>query len=598
MNDQQANTLFEQSIALLQQGKTQDALKLLAKLDQAIPSNPGILFFTATGLSISGNKHKAIQTYERVLRLNPQFIEAYNNLALDLAYLGQHESAVSHFDKALAIHPDFAEGLINKGCSLNELGLTKKAIACFEQALKLRPNNSEALANLTISYIKLEAYEKARHVALHMLSLDKNDYKAYQNLGDISLKEEDPEGAIEFFNSALKIKPDDADAISGIGTAHLAANNLSAALKCFETTLRINPDHGLTYNNLGLLYQDARDFDKAIKFFSHPIQNQKRAKSREYNRALAYLHANNLESGWKDYLWRWSEIDVPITYLQTKNPQWDGQAVNNPVLIWHEQGIGDQILFGTLLAEAAAKAPDLLVRLDTRLLPLFQRSFPRIRFISPESPITDNDFKYHCPIGDLARLFRNKLNDFGHQPISYLKTDACRAQVLRDFIKIENPVIGLSWSTKGKKSKERNLPIGDVIASIQHTLPATFIDLQYVNTTEDRERIAKNQSVLIQRIDEVDNFNDIDSLAALISACDFVVTCSNSTAHIAGAIGKETYLLVPFSRGRHWYWSHIGENGQSLWYPSIKIIPQTIAGDWTEPINRLETCLKNRPKQG
>lgn len=596
MQEQQANALFEQSVALLQQGKAQEALKILAKLDQAIPGNPGILYFTATGYSIAGNKHKAIQTYERVLRLNPQFIEAYNNIAIDLAHLGHHQKAIAFLDRALVIRPDFIEALDNKGCFLNSMGHHSAAYDCFEAALRISPRDATALANLSATLIQLGDYEQAKILTNQLLESNPNDYRGHSNLGKICARQEKYEDALEHFNKAHALNLKDLDTLSNIGSTHASLGNFALANKFFDMAIAINPDYGTTLLGLGLMHHDLGDFNKAVFYFNKKTTDKFRISAREYSRAISQLHLKNLATGWIDYAWRWKESGLPIPYLITSNPLWDGQITKEPVLIWHEQGIGDQILFGTLLAEAATRAPNLLIRLDQRLVPLFQRSFPKLRFISHDHPISDIDFKSHCPIGDLARIFRNKIDDFEHQPTSYLKADEIRSESLHAIVSQGNPIIGLAWVTKGKRSRERNLPIDEIVSAIQQTIASTLIDLQYSDTVGDRVRIAQTQGITIHRLDEIDNFKDIDGLAALISACDFVVTCSNSTAHLAGSLGKETYLLVPFSRGRHWYWSHIEKNDHSLWYPSIQVIPQIIAGDWIGPIATLQRCLNNRPK--
>lgn len=223
---------------------------------------------------------------------------------------------------------------------------------------------------------------------------------------------------------------------------------------------------------------------------------------------------------------------------------------------------------------------------------------PSVRFISDTYPISDVEFQYHLPIADLGRLFRGSIQDFDRQPQSYLNPNPDIIIGLKAALSADTMAIGLSWLTEGQRSRERNLPIGAIVSGIQRTAAVHLIDLQYSETTEDREKIRESQGITIQHFDNIDNFNDLDGLATLISLCDFVVTCSNSTAHLAGSLGKETYLLVPFGRGRHWYWSHINERGRSLWYPSVRIIPQIIQGDWSGPIKDLESQLTNRLQLG
>lgn len=591
MNDQQANALFEQSIRLLQENKAQEALKLLTKLDQALPSNPGILYFTATGHSFTGNKHKAIQIYERVLRLNPQFIEAYNNIALDLAYIGEHQNAIAYLDRALAIRPDFIEAIVNKGCCLNAMGQYWSARQSFEDALRINPKDTAALANLSVTLRHLGEYGMAKSCAETLLQFNPRDHKGHSTLGKISSKLENHQAALSHFLNALNCNPNDADTLSDIGATYSDLGNFDLAHQYFKKALLINPEHGATHLGLGTMYHDLRDFNQALKYFNAPIQDKYRLTAREYNRSLSHLHAGNFHNAWVDYAWRWKESGLPVPYLQTNHPLWEGQTTNDPILIWHEQGIGDQILFGTLLHQAAEKATNLIVRLDRRLVPIFQRSLPHVRFIADDAPITEGDFKFHLPLADLGRLFRPEVQSFEHQPVAYLQSDITKSKNLRTLIQVGSPIIGLAWVTKGQRSNERNLPIDQIVSIIQSTSPTAFVDLQYSDTTEDRARILKTQGVEIRRIDEVDNFNHLDSLAALISACDYVVTCSNSTAHFAGALGKATFLLVPFGRGRHWYWSNIREDGHSMWYPSVHMLPQSSPGDWSPPLKQLSKLL-------
>lgn len=594
MNEQQANALFAQSVSLLQEGEHQEAIKILSKLDQAIPSNPGILFFSATGHSIAGNKRKAIQIYERVLRLNPQFIEAYNNIALDLAYLGEHEQAIDFIDRALAIRPDFIEAIVNKGCFLNAMGDYQAACVVFERVLHISPNDTMALANLSVALRHLGNYDQSRACAETLLKISPHDYKGHSSLGKISLALEDYESALSHFLNALSTNPTDADTLADLGATYSDLGNFDLALQHFERALDINPDHGATHLSLGSMHHDLRNFEQALIHFNAPIQDKYRSTSREHNRGISHLHAGNLLAGWADYKWRWKEANIPAPYLETKNSLWNGQKTDEHVFLWNEQGIGDQILFGTLLRQASERAPNLLVRLDRRLLPLFQRSAPHIRFVAHDEPISDTRFTYHLPFGDLGQLFATTFDSFADQPRAYLKADPQRVKRLHDLLDTGKPIVGLAWVTKGQRSKDRNLPIEEIVSTLQSIQPTTFVDLQYSDTSEDRTRIFENQGVEIRHLDQIDNFDDLDGLAALIMACDFVVTCSNSTAHLAGALGKETYLLVPFGRGRHWYWSHIREEYSSMWYPSIQVLPQHVAGDWSGAINNLATRLQQR----
>jgi ADP-heptose:LPS heptosyltransferase len=119
-----------------------------------------------------------------------------------------------------------------------------------------------------------------------------------------------------------------------------------------------------------------------------------------------------------------------------------------------------------------------------------------------------------------------------------------------------------------------------------------FINLQYGEVQNEISQVQSNQGISIRAIEEVDLYHDIDSAMRLIQACDIVVTTSNSTAHMAGALGKETLLLLPFSAGKFWYWHDL--DGLSLWYPSVRVFKQLHQGDWTEPVESAKKYLENK----
>ena len=119
-----------------------------------------------------------------------------------------------------------------------------------------------------------------------------------------------------------------------------------------------------------------------------------------------------------------------------------------------------------------------------------------------------------------------------------------------------------------------------------------FVNLQYGDTAEEIAVLSEKHQQSLYSVPEIDIFNDIDGVLSIISACDLIITTSNSTAHLAGALGKETLLLTPYSVGKFWYWHDI--DGVSLWYPSVRVFPQTTQGEWADPINAIKTYLEKR----
>lgn len=207
MNEKQANQLFEQAISALRIGKAAEAERLLKRLDNAIPSNPGIIYYLGAAASLQGRKEQAVNIYERVTRLHPQFVEAYNNKGLDLINLGKHEEAIESFKTAINIRPDFIEAYLNLGSTLNDVGQYEEALQQFTNALKIRPNLSDALTNMGGSLNKLGRPQEALQVLLKAIEINPSDAKAHHILGRLYAGERKYSEAIFAHATALGLNP-------------------------------------------------------------------------------------------------------------------------------------------------------------------------------------------------------------------------------------------------------------------------------------------------------------------------------------------------------------------------------------------------------
>jgi len=313
-----------------------------------------------------------------------------------------------------------------------------------------------------------------------------------------------------------------------------------------------------------------------------------------YIKSFIKLASQSFKDGWHLYENRWQSSEKE-KYLITSKPELtDFNVVDKTIFIWAEQGLGDQILYGSLLCDAFKIQNRFFVSLDPRLIPIFKRSFSHldhVTFISIHEKLSESMYDFHLPIGNLGKFFRNSIDDFNSHPRAYLKIDEIQAKALKDKIKKNSQnICGISWKSKNVEiGINKSLTLEELlpILSIHNT---SFINLQYGDTEQEIKRIKNSQRIEIQSINEIDNFNDIDGLAALISVCDYVVTSSNVTAHIAGALGKETYLLIPFAHGKIWYWGENEEN--TLWYPSIKIYRCINPNSWSHPVELLGDKLK------
>jgi ADP-heptose:LPS heptosyltransferase len=226
---------------------------------------------------------------------------------------------------------------------------------------------------------------------------------------------------------------------------------------------------------------------------------------------------------------------------------------------------------------------------------LLTRSFKQLNFQSPDqidktACIAERRYAAQIHIASLGQFFRKDAQDMTNVQTGYLKADPVQVSAFRDRLSTkENIICGLSWHSKNDEfGRDKSLSL-ESLAPLLKSSGAEFIDLQYGDTSAERASLQSDHGLLVNKLDDVDSFHDIDTLAALISACDIIVTVSNTTAHLAAALGKPVIVMLPKSPSLFWYW-HI-DRSDSPWYPSAVLLRQTQAGDWTEVIATASAAL-------
>lgn len=240
MNEQQANQLFAQAFQALQAGKPVEAERILKKLDNAIPGNPGIIYYLGVTASLQGRKEQAINIYERVIRLNPQFVEAYNNQGLDFDYLGMHQEAAARFKRALEIRSDFVEAYQNLGVSLNHLKRYEEALQSFLRALHLRPNFGDALVSMGGALIGLKRYTDAEQALKSAIDINPGDSKAYYNLGMLLVEVKRYDEARLAYEEALHLNPQYTDAYQNLAALHSTLGAHTESISAYKKALDLD----------------------------------------------------------------------------------------------------------------------------------------------------------------------------------------------------------------------------------------------------------------------------------------------------------------------------------------------------------------------
>jgi ADP-heptose:LPS heptosyltransferase len=301
---------------------------------------------------------------------------------------------------------------------------------------------------------------------------------------------------------------------------------------------------------------------------------------------LALLATQNFSQGFKLHEWRWKTKERDGTFLQSSKPLWNNEQ-GKSVFVWGEQGIGDEIMFAAMIPELRKLSSKIILRCDERLIPLFKRSFPDdIIFYSQGQSVAEDEYDFHIPIGSLANIFRTSLESFKQTSAGFLNYDREKTSRLRGTILAgeEKKVIGIIWKTQFgiKDPGKRNIKLADLVQRLDHA-DTRLVCLQYGDVDDELKTLKRDLGIEVMQVADIDNTNDIDGLASLIMACDQVVSTANSTVHLAGALGANTKVLLPFSA--RWMWGSSGSD--SFWYDTVSPYRQNNAGDWSNVLRDL-----------
>ena len=561
----------------------------------------------------TGRNEEAARLIGRAVTINGQDAVAHNNYGNALQSLQRYDDALKSYDGSLALRPDYDEALRNKGDVLRILGRPNEALAIYDKALALHPAHTEILNNRGVTLLALERAAEALEAFEKVIALQPRHGAAHGNRGDALRLLGRYDDALASYQQAIAIAPDQLEPLANYGNTLRLMLRYAEALAVYDKVLVKAPDHIKTLNNRGIVLRDTLRYSEALISFDRALAlkpdyveaminrgttlhelgriddavagfNAALALAPDHpdahwNRAISYLTRGELAAGWSDYEWKRKSEHFGFPRRPFVQRVWDGGHLGKAaLLVWGEQGVGDEILYGSMVGELVARGMPVLWEADARLLPLIQRSYPGLATVArttPPDPATAAAGA-HISTASLGQYLRPSTESFPKGRKSFLVADSAKAQAYRAKLLggSKTRLIGLSWVSKNQELGIHKTTALTALAPLWQAVgPETrFVDLQYGDTATERAASGLD----LAHLAELDLFNDLDGLAALISACDLVITVSNTTAHLAGALGVPVWVMVPAGNGKLWYW---GETGSS-WYPSAHVFRQNTPGAW------------------
>lgn len=615
-------------------GRAEDAMN---RIRRAIAVAPDIADFHVNLARVEAalnRPDRAARLYATAVALQPEAVEPRFQLAGLLQDLGRPAEAEEQYGALLTVAPLHASIHLNRALLREAQGRFAGARDGFRAALVLEPAHAKALLRLAATERELGrggAALAAQRRAMTVLD-DLAEAGLFTTLATLLAGEGLPEQAAQAARIAVALAPDDpalwnelanrlkglgrlADSVPGYGRGlvllpgnPVLLNNRAdgwlklGRLEPAEADARaavaaspgFAPGFAAGWNTLGSVLMAGGKAGEALGAFEQAVNaDGGDALQARFNRSVALLTLGRLAEGWDGYELGWAVPSGRFPRAEFPQPLWDGRPLGDgSLLVWGEQGLGDEVMFASLVPQLAGEGVRVVLDCDARLAPLLSRGLPDTppgvtvvaRGEPPDGRLTAPNVVAQIPAGSLPRLMRRRIEDFAGRQPAFLRADPSRVAELRRRLEDGRGdgrrLIGVSWSSKNAAVGHlRSIPL----ARLAHALErpgVRLVSLQYGDVAAEAAAAGVTDPGL-------DAWGDIDGLAALISAMDLVVSVDNSTVHLAGGLGCPAWALLPHSA--EWRWMQ-GRH-DTVWYPSVRLFRQTAPGDWDGVLRELGEAL-------
>ncbi len=471
-------------------------------------------------------------------------------------------------------------------------------LAAAERAYQLilfdDPNAAEALHYLGLLYLGRSSDVGAEGLLLKSLCLAPAVGAFWSNAAT-ALQAKDGRFSVAWLaERGVLLRPQAHDARHILSAVLKQARRLEAALFAFCHAIALAPSDFDVLLSAAAHMKALGKWTSALKHYDWCLRLKPGEADVVYSKAHCYLSLGIFSAGWEAYEQRFAATvnashAAKARSIILSKPSWRPQLTSLRVLVWAEQGIGDEIMFGGLLGEFRDLCSDIIVKIDARLLSLFARSFPNIKFIPHYESLHVDLYDAQLPMGSMARILRRDLCSFENSGYRYLYAPRGLAEHYRRGLRLNESVslIGLSWRSESPDNgADRSIDLLELmeeLLKISANKALKFVNLQYGDVRTEIDEVRSKLGIEIISIDGVNNRDQLDLLAGVIEACDDVVSIGNTTAHLAGALGKRTWVLLPKVAG--WRW--LSEGRCCLWYRSVTVIRQNRHGDWSSVLSEL-----------
>jgi tetratricopeptide (TPR) repeat protein len=588
MSAQDARKALQTAIAQHQAGRLTEAEALYRRILAGFPRHPDALHFMGLLAHQHGQHDAALALMDQALREAPGHAPCYSNRGNILLALGRLNEAVASFRQALALDRNLAEAHLNLGNALQQQGLPEAAVASYRRAVALRPDFVEAHFNLANVLQAAGQREEAIACYQKVLALQPDHADAHNNLGAQFELAGLPEPAMASYRQALALRPVFPEAHNNLGNALLADGHADAAIASYTTAIAQRPDYAEAHNNLGNALQAAGRLDEALLSHDRALALRPGLPGARWNKAFALLLQGDFAAGWRLFESRWELLDNHPEVAIFTAPLWLGDAplAGRTLLVHHEQGLGDTLQMLRYVPLLAAQGARVVVQVPATLAALAATVTGVASVVTAGEPLPAHDL--HCPCMSLPLACRTTLATIPAVVPYLVVPDAVGAlwrTRLGDTRSDERagPRIGLAWSgsTAHRNDRQRSLALRQLLPLLE--MRAEFHSLQKEYRPGEHEQLIAHGGVH----DWSASLDTLADTAGLIAQLDLVIAVDTAVAHLAGALGKPVWLLLPAAPDYRWL---LGRT-DSPWYPTMRLFRQPAFGDWESVLAAVATAL-------
>ncbi|NQV98984.1 MAG: tetratricopeptide repeat protein [Rhodospirillales bacterium] len=551
-----AHRQFAEAADAYQSGNLAQATRLTEDLIKKLPPNSDLYKLRGSIELARQNFRKATGFFQEGLQVDPTNSILCDLMGTSLSGAGLFQEAIISFRRALLNDSRNPGTLNNYGLALFRNGDLDEAIKALRESLIYRPGDKSTRLNLAGVWEEKGDFTAAEAIYRDLIGEAPDFIEAYQALGECQMNSHNWPGALQTAEDALIRGLVDAEIYTLKAYALGTLLRFSEAEEALQRALEIEPDRPSALSALSI---------------------------------LSFYQEKWLE-GWRYYEAR--RHNPAFESRPFPQPQWKGEDLTGKkVLLWGEQGVGDEIMFATMLPDFLKRGPDATFEMDRRLVPLFMRSFPQLTCIArtdvPSGALLSDMFDYQIPSGSLGQYLRPHTDSFGAGE-AYLKPDLNKVEALRQTYGTSGKRlnVGLAWYSSNGRGLSKSIPLNS-LEPLFHIPDVQFFDLQYGDTSQEQRAFAEAFNHRLFHDESIDQMASLDDFAAQIAAMDLVISISNSTVHLSGALGVPTWVMLPAAPMQRW----LMNRSDSPWYASVELFRQRTNDDLPHVVQTVRNRL-------